>query len=69
MSMTYSYIYIYIFGTYIIRYVCVWTCGYYRQGAQLPEMCFACLGGWMSRGVQDEAGERPVDFRWPLGIW
>ena len=50
--------YIYIYTIYI--YVCVWTCGYYRQGAQLPEMCFACLGGWMSRGVQDEAGGFPA---------
>ena len=24
------------------------------QGDQLPEICFACLGGWMSRSVQDE---------------
>ena len=40
--------------------MCVLTCGYYRQGAQLPEMCFACLGGWMSRGVQDEAGGFPA---------
>ena len=29
------------------------------QGAQLPEMCFACLGGWMSRSLHDEARDPP----------
>lgn len=36
-----------------------------EEGAQLPEMCFACLGGWMSRGVQDEEDEFAEPQPWP----
>eukprot|EP00435_Cladocopium_sp_Y103_P053865 s384_g17.t1 len=36
-----------------------------EEGAQLPEMCFACLGGWMSRGVPDEEDEFAEPQPWP----
>jgi len=36
-----------------------------EEGDQLPEICFACLGGWMSRSVQDEEDEFAQPQPWP----
>lgn len=37
-----------------------------EEGAQLPEMCFACLGGWMSRSLHDESEDEFAEPQpWP----